>query len=89
MLMKKKVLALLGLALCLNLTAMAKIPSDDISLGGICPDYTIDYVQSIYGEGDYTPMITAQNYIDQQFLMAAPLNFGQMPVLLMHSRKLP
>lgn len=56
MLMKKKVLGLLGLALCLNLTAMAKIPSDDISLGGICPDYTIDYVQSIYGEGDYTPV---------------------------------
>ena len=46
--MKKKVLGLLGLALCLNLTAMAKIPSDDISLGGICPDYTIDRVRYLF-----------------------------------------
>lgn len=54
--MNKKIMALAGIFLCLGGISMAKIPQEEIALGGIAPGTSRDYVMEIYGEGKASPV---------------------------------
>lgn len=65
----------MGLAcafLCLGGISMAKIPQAEISLGGIAPGTSRDYVMEIYGEGDASP-VYYDKYMGEYM---ATINYG-------------